>query len=77
MLNILNPWAGPFTEVVTSYLKLKNPTEHKIAFKVKTTAPKRYCVRPNSGVLRQDGEITVSGNPQPPCMCMNRELRTE
>ncbi|XP_014484186.1 PREDICTED: vesicle-associated membrane protein-associated protein B isoform X2 [Dinoponera quadriceps] len=44
---------GPFTGgPVTSYIKLINPTTHKVYFKIKTTAPKRYCVRPNSGVLK-------------------------
>uniref|UniRef100_A0A1B6DRX8 MSP domain-containing protein n=1 Tax=Clastoptera arizonana TaxID=38151 RepID=A0A1B6DRX8_9HEMI len=43
---------GPFTSPVTSYLRLKNPTKkNTIGFKIKTTAPKKYCVRPNSGTL--------------------------
>jgi len=42
---------GPFTAAVTSYMKLTNPSEKKVIFKIKTTAPKKYCVRPNSGVL--------------------------
>jgi D-Tyr-tRNAtyr deacylase len=32
-------------------LVLQNVTSEKVAFKVKTTAPKRYCVRPNAQVL--------------------------
>jgi len=56
---------GPFTEVVTSSITLMNPTDDKIAFKVKTTAPKRYCVRPNSGILKKDESITVSVMLQP------------
>ncbi|XP_011691202.1 PREDICTED: vesicle-associated membrane protein/synaptobrevin-binding protein [Wasmannia auropunctata] len=44
---------GPFTGgPVTSYIKLINPTNKKVYFKIKTTAPKRYCVRPNSGALK-------------------------
>ncbi|KAG7188116.1 hypothetical protein KM043_015963 [Ampulex compressa] len=44
---------GPFTSApVTSYIKLINPTNRKVYFKIKTTAPKRYCVRPNSGALK-------------------------
>ncbi|XP_053328818.1 vesicle-associated membrane protein-associated protein A-like [Spea bombifrons] len=39
---------GPFTDVVTTNLKLRNPSERKVCFKVKTTAPRRYCVRPNA-----------------------------
>ncbi|XP_033114525.1 vesicle-associated membrane protein-associated protein B-like isoform X2 [Anneissia japonica] len=56
---------GPFTDVVTSELHLKNPTKDKICFKIKTTAPRRYCVRPNSGVLGAEDDITVSVMLQP------------
>ena len=54
-------FSGPFSEVVTADLKLTNPSEKKVCFKVKTTAPKRYCVRPNSGVLDPKNSVTVSG----------------
>ncbi|KAJ6682893.1 VESICLE-ASSOCIATED MEMBRANE PROTEIN-ASSOCIATED PROTEIN [Salix koriyanagi] len=30
---------------------LTNNTYHNVAFKVKTTTPKKYCVRPNVGVI--------------------------
>lgn len=53
--------AGPFTEVVTTNLKLKNPSDRKVCFKVKTTAPRRYCVRPNSGMIESGATVTVSG----------------
>ncbi|KAJ8774492.1 hypothetical protein K2173_016938 [Erythroxylum novogranatense] len=33
-------------------LKVANNTEHHVAFKVKTTSPKKYFVRPNSGVIQ-------------------------
>ncbi|KAJ4952131.1 hypothetical protein NE237_028963 [Protea cynaroides] len=33
-------------------LKLVNKTEHHVAFKVKTTSPKKYFVRPNTGVIQ-------------------------
>ncbi|CAB1326882.1 unnamed protein product, partial [Coregonus sp. 'balchen'] len=33
----------PFTDVVTTNLKLKNPSDGRVCFKVKTTAPRRYC----------------------------------
>lgn len=32
-------------------LSLHNPTSERIAFKVKTTSPKKYCVRPSSGFV--------------------------
>lgn len=56
---------GPFTEVVTSLLKLSNPSERRVCFKVKTTAPKRYCVRPNSGVIEPRQAMTVHVMLQP------------
>jgi len=33
-------------------LMLHNPTGTNAAFKVKTTKPKKYCVRPNTGIVR-------------------------
>ncbi|VVC41436.1 Major sperm protein (MSP) domain,Immunoglobulin-like fold,Vesicle-associated membrane-protein-associated [Cinara cedri] len=52
---------GPFTEPVQTVMTLKNPSDKKIAFKIKTTAPKRYCVRPNCGELipKEKTEISV------------------
>ncbi|XP_051127844.1 vesicle-associated protein 2-2 [Andrographis paniculata] len=31
---------------------LANVTDHYVAFKVKTTSPKKYCVRPNVGIVK-------------------------
>jgi len=42
-------------------MKLTNPSETKVCFKIKTTAPKKYCVRPNSGVLDVKGVTDVAG----------------
>lgn len=36
---------------ISCSLQLKNKTENYVAFKVKTTNPKKYCVRPNTGVV--------------------------
>jgi hypothetical protein len=35
-------YTGPFTHEVSQILRLSNPTNQAIAFKVKTTAPKQY-----------------------------------
>ncbi|XP_075993185.1 vesicle-associated membrane protein-associated protein B-like isoform X2 [Genypterus blacodes] len=56
---------GPFTDVVTATLKLTNPTQRNVCFKVKTTAPRRYCVRPNSGVIDAGNSVSVSVMLQP------------
>ncbi|GFQ99429.1 hypothetical protein TNCT_222882 [Trichonephila clavata] len=58
-------FVGPFTDVVTSYLKLMNPIDRRVCFKVKTTAPKKYCVRPNSGVLEPKQVVNVAVMLQP------------
>ncbi|GJE98502.1 VAMP-associated protein [Phanerochaete sordida] len=39
----------PLTQHVKRALSISNPNSQPVAFKVKTTAPKLYCVRPNSG----------------------------
>ncbi|MBA0685825.1 hypothetical protein Goari_013470 [Gossypium aridum] len=36
---------------ISCSLNLSNKTDNYVAFKVKTTNPKKYCVRPNTGVL--------------------------
>jgi len=50
---------GPFDDVVPSKLELQNTSERSVSFKVKTTAPRRYCVRPNSGVVPPSGKVSV------------------
>ncbi|KAL2113842.1 hypothetical protein VUR80DRAFT_2234 [Thermomyces stellatus] len=51
----------PFTEEVQELLTIRNSNPNPVAFKVKTTAPKQYCVRPNSGRIEagQDVEVAV------------------
>ncbi|EFO84890.1 hypothetical protein GCK72_001033 [Caenorhabditis remanei] len=58
-------FTGPFTDVVTAHMTLKNTSSNPVCFKVKTTAPKQYCVRPNSGLLKQGDskQITVMLQP--------------
>ncbi|VDP45917.1 unnamed protein product [Soboliphyme baturini] len=56
---------GPFTDVVTNNLTLTNLTDREVAFKVKTTAPKQYCVRPNSGRIAAHSTVTVAVMLQP------------
>ncbi|KAK2356214.1 Vesicle-associated protein 1-2 [Trifolium repens] len=36
---------------ISCSLQLSNKTESYVAFKVKTTNPKKYCVRPNTGIV--------------------------
>ena len=55
-------FVGPFTTAVSAVMSLKNPTDQKVCFKIKTTAPKRYCVKPNSGVIDPKQKVQVAGN---------------
>ncbi|XP_002974200.2 vesicle-associated protein 1-3 isoform X1 [Selaginella moellendorffii] len=41
-------------------IRLNNVGDEFVAFKVKTTAPKRYCVRPNAGVIQPRGTCDVA-----------------
>ncbi|KAM1103849.1 hypothetical protein COP2_012617 [Malus domestica] len=36
----------------TCSIQLGNKSDHYVAFKVKTTSPKKYCVRPNAGIVK-------------------------
>lgn len=49
----------PFSHEVTQILKLTNNNSDPVAFKVKTTAPKQYCVRPNSGHIAPGKSVEV------------------
>ncbi|GAB4818421.1 hypothetical protein N2152v2_005467 [Parachlorella kessleri] len=40
-------------------LTLQNPTDERVAFKVKTTSPKKYCVRPSSGIVEPSSSKEV------------------
>ncbi|KAA3475842.1 vesicle-associated protein 1-2-like [Gossypium australe] len=42
-------------------LQLSNKTDNYVAFKVKTTNPKKYCVRPNTGVVLPRSTCDVIG----------------
>lgn len=54
---------GPLTRLVSENLSVRNQqTDAHVAFKVKTTAPKQYCVRPNSGKIKPGETVQVQGN---------------
>ncbi|CAB3407423.1 unnamed protein product [Caenorhabditis bovis] len=56
---------GPFTDIVTSYITLTNPSPKPVCFKVKTTVPKKYCVRPNSGLIHAGDKKVITVMLQP------------
>ncbi|KAI7906158.1 PapD-like protein [Cokeromyces recurvatus] len=49
----------PLTRVVKQNINIRNPHSQPITFKVKTTAPKLYCVRPNADIIQPNQSITV------------------
>ncbi|CAO1633033.1 unnamed protein product [Sympodiomycopsis kandeliae] len=49
----------PLTQLVKRTLQVSNPNNQPVAFKVKTTAPKQYCVRPNSGRIEPGEKVEV------------------
>lgn len=46
-------------------MKLSNNVEKKVCFKVKTTAPKRYCVKPTTGIIGPKEAVTILVTLQP------------
>ncbi|KAH7094711.1 PapD-like protein [Paraphoma chrysanthemicola] len=71
----------PFQQEVSKTLHLKNPHSDPVAFKVKTTAPKQYCVRPNSGRIEPGKEVEVQillqamkEDPPPDAKCRDKFL---
>ncbi|CEJ01726.1 phosphatidylinositol-binding protein scs2 [Rhizopus azygosporus] len=49
----------PLTRIVKKDVQIRNPHSKPVAFKVKTTAPKLYCVRPNSEIIQPNSTMTV------------------
>ncbi|KAJ8111559.1 hypothetical protein OPT61_g5874 [Boeremia exigua] len=71
----------PFQQEVSQTLRLKNPHSDPVAFKVKTTAPKQYCVRPNSGRIEPGRDVEVQillqamkEDPPPDAKCRDKFL---
>ncbi|KAG1360856.1 vesicle-associated protein 1-1 [Cocos nucifera] len=65
---------------ISCSLQLFNKTDDYIAFKVKTTSPKKYCVRPNTGIVlpRQTCDVIVTMQAQreapPEMQCKDKFL---
>ncbi|WOK95374.1 vesicle-associated protein 1-3 [Canna indica] len=61
-------------------MQLMNKTDQYVAFKVKTTNPKKYCVRPNTGIVlpRSTCDVTVTMQAQkeapPDLQCKDKFL---
>lgn len=63
----------------TCRLQLENTSDEFVAFKIKTTAPKNYLVRPSNGTIPRGGSIDVQiilqpMQSEPPAQCNDRFL---
>jgi len=60
----------PFNRVITNTLNIQNSISKPVSYKVKTTAPKRYIVRPNTGIIQPDQsveiQVTLTGSKDKP-----------
>ena len=50
----------PENEIAETSLRIANVSDKCCAFKIKTTTPDRYLVKPNHGLLRKDATIKIS-----------------
>ncbi|RLN09634.1 uncharacterized protein C2845_PM11G31140 [Panicum miliaceum] len=60
------PWAVELKKQNSACLELVNKTDQFVAFKVKTTNPRKYAVRPASGVVPPRGSFGISITMQAP-----------
>ncbi|SCU97628.1 LADA_0H07272g1_1 [Lachancea dasiensis] len=49
----------PLTTQATEYVTVTNNSDQAVVFKVKTTAPKFYCVRPNAALVAPGEQVQV------------------
>ncbi|KAI9277964.1 PapD-like protein [Umbelopsis sp. AD052] len=56
---------GPLTRHVEVQMAISNPTSDFVAYKIKTTAPKQYCVKPNSGRIAANSSVSIQVILQP------------
>ncbi|CAF3203807.1 unnamed protein product [Rotaria socialis] len=52
---------GPFNVFSTATLKLSNTDNCLLTYKILTTVPKRYCVKPNVGLLEAHATVNILG----------------
>ncbi|KAL4740332.1 PapD-like protein [Aspergillus similis] len=71
----------PFNREICQVLHLTNSNSDAVVFKVKTTAPKHYCVRPNSGRIEPGKHVEVQvllqamkDEPAPDAKCKDKFL---
>ncbi|KAL1556276.1 vesicle-associated protein 1-1-like [Salvia divinorum] len=45
---------------ISCFIQASNQTDNHVAFKVKTTNPKKYCVRPNTGIILPQSSCEIN-----------------
>ncbi|OQR78237.1 vesicle-associated membrane protein/synaptobrevin-binding protein-like [Tropilaelaps mercedesae] len=68
-------FCGSFREPIQATLKLSNPSDKRVCFKMRTTAPKMYGVRPTCGDLKPHSNQTVRVLLQPFHFNPNEQLK--
>ena len=48
-----------FTSSVVTHIELRNPSQRRVCFKIKTTAPKQFTVKQNSGVVEPNDGVQI------------------
>ena len=67
-LHFLFIFAGPLSERQSVTVALTNTCQNRrMMFKVKTTAPLSYCVRPNGGFIVPGATQNIEGK----CLCVS------
>uniref|UniRef100_T1H0C0 MSP domain-containing protein n=1 Tax=Megaselia scalaris TaxID=36166 RepID=T1H0C0_MEGSC len=66
---------SPFDQPSITTIKLTNPTDSTQLFKIKTTAPKKYCVRPNVGAVKPNSNTLIDICLQPKSLEPNEKNR--
>jgi len=52
---------GPYSDVTTAKLRLSNPGQRRVCFKIKSNVPRQYCVQPSIAVVPPDNHVDVNG----------------
>lgn len=60
-LRLIRNNTAPFPKAPEAKIILLNTSDDAVAFKIKTTAPKRYCVRPNLGLVLPKDKVEIQG----------------
>ncbi|EDW35100.1 GL25412 [Drosophila persimilis] len=65
---------GPFDKTFKRTLVIRSLTEKDVAFKMKTTSPELFCVRPNVGILSAKSSVNIKIYMQPTTLSLTPNL---